>query len=86
MEFVSKVVKHQSFQNQRFIEIMLAESVCHSRLPMCTRNVQINLVPLFSRTVLAGVRKRSPVYLFAFVAVTLRRVLISTASYAGTIH
>jgi hypothetical protein len=70
----------------RFYLNRTAELVCHSALQMCTRNVQTNLVPLFSRVLLAGVRKRSPIYLFAFVALTLRRVLISTASYAGTFY
>jgi hypothetical protein len=34
----------------------------------------------FSRVRFLCVRKRGPAYLFAFVAVTLRRILISTAS------
>jgi hypothetical protein len=77
--------QNQNFQTSLLSEIALAELVCHSALQMCTRNVQTNLVPLFSRVLLAGVRKRGPVYLFTFLAVTLLSALISTASNDGTI-
>jgi hypothetical protein len=86
MEFVSNCLEHQSLSVKIFIGPALAELVCHSALQMCTRNVQTNLVPLFSRALLNHVRKRSPIYLFAFVAVTPWRALISTVSYAGKIR
>ena len=48
---------------------------------MCT----LFFVSTFSRVPCDCARKRRPLYLFAFVAVTLCRVLISTASSSGSL-
>jgi hypothetical protein len=48
-------------------------------MQICIRNVCSIFFP-FSRAQFLCMRKRRPVYLFAFVVVTLRRALISTPS------